>query len=59
MFLDNVCLWLFPPSLKVIFFEATASLTEGAVGLDEAMVRAYILNQEAGGERYGQMKLDI
>jgi len=29
------------------------------VGLDEAMVRAYIRNQEAEDERYDQMKLDI
>jgi len=27
------------------------------VGLDEAVVRAYIRNQEAGDERYDQMKL--
>jgi hypothetical protein len=27
------------------------------VGLDEAMVRAYIRNQEAEDERYDQMKL--
>jgi len=27
------------------------------VGLDEAMVRAYIRNQEAEDERYEQMKL--
>ena len=29
------------------------------VGLDEAMVRAYIRNQEAEDERYDQMKLDV
>ena len=28
------------------------------VGLDEAMVRAYIRNQEAEDERYDQMKLE-
>ena len=29
------------------------------VGLDEAMVRAHIRNQEAEDERYDQMKLDV
>lgn len=29
------------------------------VGLDEAMVRAYIRNQEAEDERYEQMKLGV
>ena len=29
------------------------------VGLDEAMVRAYIRNQEEEDERYDQMKLDV
>lgn len=29
------------------------------VGLDEAMVRAYICNQEEEDERYDQMKLGV
>jgi putative transposase len=32
---------------------------ESTVGLDEAMDRAYIRNQEAEDERYDQMKLDV